>query len=320
MKRAFKTLGIFLSAFFLLTACSSDDALGEFNENGEFVIKDKQQVSLAEFNSITNGYGWYEAETHEILDNGQYKKNDYWKGMAGGAPSKYEFKDGIATLFLYMDAFPADTYSKYSLRYEENTGKVFFDNQEQFTVLSMSSNEIWVIKKGGQRGDGNGNMKQIYLYAKLQKMTDEELQSARNDFWLNTADLNRDITRKDICHKWVLTHVNGNMVNNNMKSSYDFRSNDFYYITFYPDGTLEGKSSTVHFKGTYVYDPEQPIPYGGGGLEVPIQLIPDETEGEWPLMFQDLPKMKFASFWYASYLSLSIDNQHYYQFIRGIEE
>ena len=27
MKRAFKTLGIFLSAFFLLTACSSDDAL-----------------------------------------------------------------------------------------------------------------------------------------------------------------------------------------------------------------------------------------------------------------------------------------------------
>ena len=64
----------------------------------------------------------------------------------------------------------------------------------------------------------------------------------------------------------------------------------------------------------------KPIPYGGGGLEVPIQLIPDETEGEWPLMFQDLPKMKFASFWYASYLSLSIDNQHYYQFIRGIEE
>ena len=40
MKRAFKTLGIFLSAFFLLTACSSDDALGEFNENGEFVIKE----------------------------------------------------------------------------------------------------------------------------------------------------------------------------------------------------------------------------------------------------------------------------------------
>jgi len=39
---------------------------------------------LAEFNSITNGYGWYEAETHEILDNGQYIKNDYWKGMAGG--------------------------------------------------------------------------------------------------------------------------------------------------------------------------------------------------------------------------------------------
>ena len=87
MKRVLKSLGVFLSAFFLLTACSSDDALGEFNENGEFVIKDKQQVSLAEFNSITNGYGWYEAETHEILDNGQYKKNDYWKGMVGGGPS-----------------------------------------------------------------------------------------------------------------------------------------------------------------------------------------------------------------------------------------
>ena len=79
MKRAFKTLGIFLSAFFLLTACSSDDALGEFNENGEFVIKDKQQVSLAEFNSITNGYGWYEAETHEILDNGQYNWRSAFK-------------------------------------------------------------------------------------------------------------------------------------------------------------------------------------------------------------------------------------------------
>jgi hypothetical protein len=40
MKRTIKTLGLFLSAFFLLTACGSDDALGEFNENGEFVIKE----------------------------------------------------------------------------------------------------------------------------------------------------------------------------------------------------------------------------------------------------------------------------------------
>ena len=40
MKRVIKSLGVFLSAFFLLTACSSDDALGEFNENGELVIKE----------------------------------------------------------------------------------------------------------------------------------------------------------------------------------------------------------------------------------------------------------------------------------------
>lgn len=307
----------------LLTACSSDDALGEFDENGEFVVKDRKQVSLIEFNGITNGFGWYEAETHEILDNGKYEKNDYWEGMDGGGPSKYEFKDGIATTFLYLDAYPADTYSKHSLRYDENTGKVFFDNLEKFTVLSANINEIWVIKKGGVRCDGDGKMskmKQIYLYVKLQKMTDEELQSAINNYWLNTEDMNRDITRKDICHKWVLTHVNGNMINTKVQSSYDLRSNDFYYITFYPDGTLEGKSSTIHFKGTYVYDPEQPIPYGGAGYEVPIQLIPDESEGEWPLMFQDLPKMKFASIWYTSYLSLSTDNQHFYQFIRGIEE
>ena len=319
MKRTIKTLAICLSAILLLAACSSDDALGEYNENGEFVIKDKKQVSLAEFNRITNGYGWYEAETHEILDNGKYEKKGYWEGMDGGGPSQYEFKDGIATLFLYMDAFPADTYSKYSLRYDENTGKVFFDNQEQFTVLSVSSNEIWIIKKGGQRGDGNGKMKQIYLYVRLQKMTDEELQSARNNFWVNSADLNREITREDLCHKWVLTYMNGNMINNNVQSSYNLRSNDFYYITFHPDGTLEGKCSTIHFKGTYVYDPEQPIPYGGAGLEVPIQLIPDESEGEWPLKFIDLPKVKFASIWYTSYLTLSIDNNHYYHFIRGID-
>ena len=40
MKRVLKSLGVFLSALFLLTACSSDAALGEFNENGEFVIKE----------------------------------------------------------------------------------------------------------------------------------------------------------------------------------------------------------------------------------------------------------------------------------------
>ena len=40
MKRVLKSLGVFLSALFLLIACRSDDALGEFKENGEIVIKE----------------------------------------------------------------------------------------------------------------------------------------------------------------------------------------------------------------------------------------------------------------------------------------
>lgn len=69
LKRAFKTIGIFLSAIFLLASCSSDDEpLGKFDETtGEFVVAMQEKVPESQFMQKVVGHGWYEAELHELM-------------------------------------------------------------------------------------------------------------------------------------------------------------------------------------------------------------------------------------------------------------
>ena len=180
----------------LLTSCSKDDdtkdpvicPVGLPDDNG-VIERDPTPVSLALVNQYTIGYGWREAETHEMNDDGTYQKRNYWEGMEGAGPERYEFGEGTVTCYVYIDALPADGFYKRSLRYDETTGEVFFDENKIFTVLSANEQEIRVVKLGGLRDDNHGGMKQIFLYVVLRRMTDEQLQETRDTYTTNLDEI-----------------------------------------------------------------------------------------------------------------------------------
>lgn len=180
----------------LLTSCSKDDDTKDpvicpvvLPDDNDIIERDPTPVSLALFNQYTIGYGWCEAETHEMNNDGTYQKQNYWEDMDGGGPERYEFSEGVVTCYIYVDALPADGFYKRSLRYDETTGEVFFDENKVFTVLSANEQEIRVVKLGGLRGDNHGGMKQIFLYVVLRRMTDEQLQEIRDIYTTNLDEI-----------------------------------------------------------------------------------------------------------------------------------
>lgn len=180
----------------LLTSCSKDNDTKDpvicpvvLPDDNDIIERDPTPVSLALFNQYTIGYGWCEAETHEMNNDGTYQKQNYWEDMDGGGPERYEFSEGVVTCYIYVDALPADGFYKRSLRYDETTGEVFFDENKVFTVLSANEQEIRVVKLGGLRGDNHGGMKQIFLYVVLRRMTDEQLQETRDIYTTNLDEI-----------------------------------------------------------------------------------------------------------------------------------
>ena len=164
----------------------SEESLGMFDENGNFVLANSNPPSNEALLSILSGYGWHEAYTHEITSTGQYLLREYWEDMVGGAPRSYEFERDAVTSYIYLDWAPADAYYHQQMRYDEAMGKVYFDNSEAFTVLSATADEVRIVKFAGIRGADNTR---IYHYIILTKLTPDELQYYKDHYTTDYATL-----------------------------------------------------------------------------------------------------------------------------------
>ena len=308
------TLFMVLLAAVMMTGCSSDE-LGEFNANGDFVVKGNNPPSKTDFLRIVDGYGWREDETHEVTSDGKWKSEDYWEERIGGGPTSYAFSGNTATRFVWLDAVPASAYYDRPLRYDEASGKVYFGDNEAFTVISASDDEITIVKPGGIRG---GDDSKIYLYIKLRRMTAEELKAHQEKYWVNGDDIDRTITEEDIFHKWVVTQCPGLIINREGD-----RSNDRHYIRFMPDGTVEGKYDNTHFKGTYTCElvhTDTPS-FRGEENSLKIQITPDADGGQWPGCFKDFDQGLTGYIIYGSHLTITIPPDDFtWQFVRGYDE
>ena len=176
-----------------ITSCSSDEpsypsvdytsvseeSLGTFDGKGNFIIANSNPPSNEALFTIISGYGWREASTHEITSTGQYMMHEYWENMVGGAPLSYEFERDAVTSYMYLDWAPADAYYHQQMRYDEVTGKVYFNNTEAFTVLSATADEVRIVKFAGIRG---GDNTRIYHYIILNKLTPEQLQNYKDRY------------------------------------------------------------------------------------------------------------------------------------------
>ena len=166
----------------------SEESLGTFDETGNFIIANSNPPSNESLLDILSGYGWREASTHEITSTGQYLMREYWEDMDGGAPLSYEFEREAVTSYVYLDWAPADAYYHQQMRYDEATGKVYFDNSEAFTVLSATADEVRIVKFAGVRG---GDNTRIYHYIILTKLTPDELQYYKDHYTTDYTTLSR---------------------------------------------------------------------------------------------------------------------------------
>ena len=163
----------------------SEESLGMFEEKGNFVLANSNPPSNEALLSILSGYGWRETSTHEITSTGQYLMREYWEDIVGGAPRSYEFERDAVTSYIYLDWAPADAYHQ-QMRYDEATGKVYFDNGEAITVLSATADEVRIVKFAGVRGADNTR---IYHYIILTKLTPDELQYYKDHYTTDYAIL-----------------------------------------------------------------------------------------------------------------------------------
>ena len=296
----------------IMVSCSSDD-------DKEVVVtkKESKPLSLAEFNKIALGYGWVEAETHEILDNGKVDTKDFYEGREDDKPKSYEFSHDTATTFAYLENPGVNAFYNRELHYDETTGKVYFGDIERFTVLSADEKEMIVNKYYAVRENDKGYHKDVYHRVRLTKMSASELQDTKHKYWINGDDLERDLTPKDICHKWILRFFNDETWSTSTRI-HEIRSSNKYYIRFLPDGTIEGNCDGVGFRGSYKLTSEM-LNTASFFYNVSIQITPDENGGEWPNIFSILPITNNLSLDRCAYINLSGEN-NFFTFIRATED
>ena len=182
-----KNLLIAVSALCLMLAsCSKDDdeLVFQILEDTHPVPAKYDKLSATEFKNLFIGYGWEEAETHEINIDGTINKKNYWEDIIGGGPSIYEFTDTVIIDYFFADAIPARVSVPNTYTYDEATNSVYYANGYfWFSIVRASLSEVTIIKRAGVKADRDSNMlRPFYLYVTLKQMTDSELEQVRNSY------------------------------------------------------------------------------------------------------------------------------------------
>ena len=197
---AVMTTGLFIS-------CSNEDTPNvtqsadfkiEFNEYGDLILKNYRPISQSDFNKYVLGYGWKEYDTRQVMSDGSVAPNDYWYGRVDGGPESYEFSEGKVIDYIRLDVIPSGaSYREQTMHYDESTGKVYFDDRNIFVILSVSDDEITAIKKGEIINE-DGDQEQIFLYVKMRKLSDNQLQDIKKVYWVDYNALFRAMIPQDI--------------------------------------------------------------------------------------------------------------------------
>lgn len=145
-----------------LTSCGEDD---------ELAIPMPQHMTAGYVMSALDGKGWKHVESHEIKSNGAPERQDYWHGLTGGGPVQYSFAGDSVTTYSYIDAYPISGYRKRKYTYNEQTNQLMTGGNEMFKIISVSADELRLIKYQAIKGDGT----KIYVYSVYRAMNGSEL-------------------------------------------------------------------------------------------------------------------------------------------------
>ena len=288
---------------------SKNDYPTEFTyaDDGSLIIQDMHPVSAADFQQYVVGRGWELYKLYQIKFDGTI----YEPMSMGGWPGFiFEFGDGEVTTYANNDAIPTLYHMKSSWRYDETINQLYFDERPYLKMLSVIQKRMVFIMSAGMTSAGNGKMREAFFLLIYKPVSEKRLQTIRDSYWENASDLYREMTKEDICHKWILWYYYKSHLGS-WKTEYQMtdRSNDKYHIQFLPDGSYRGKDTTGKtISGTYVYNGKDSL------------LLTPADSTTFPTFFYSLKSVNVVSLERAASLHFDPHDTQSLTFVRGIEE
>lgn len=164
-----------INLYFLLLLVLAVPILTSCEDDEEGVLPVAVRITADEFTARVDGKGWQYVESHEIRSNGKFTRHDYWEDMTSGAPEQYSFSGDTVTTYMYIDAYPMNAYKNTEYTFDEATNRIMADGTEVMRVLSVTDNELRIIRRQASTADG----RQIYVYAVYRAMTPYELNTLK---------------------------------------------------------------------------------------------------------------------------------------------
>ncbi len=186
IKQIVLMLVLFVSFLGILSSCQEKFEMFDIYDLENATLpktKKMEQLTAREFNNIVVGHGWKETRSYRILDHGRLDSVDYWKNREGGAPEYHEFKTDKVITYYWDSSLPALTHRERQYSYDESENIITFDGFTAMRVIHWKTNELKVVKRAGVTyDDKKKELKNVFLYVTLKRMTPEELEKVRNAY------------------------------------------------------------------------------------------------------------------------------------------
>lgn len=188
--RFWRILGLLL-VLLVCSSCGDDDEFPtfKFNEDGICYFPSVSIISKASFEETVVGYGWKHVSTHEIGENGECLKKEYYADLDGAAPSSYYFETAASLkTYMYVDAYPANGFRTSAYEYMD-ANRVVVNNQHAILqILSVDKDVLKAVEYLAVRADG----KKVYGYVTYKRVTEQELKECQKAYPVDLSNL-RDL-------------------------------------------------------------------------------------------------------------------------------
>lgn len=235
--RIWRVLGMLLGLV-VCSSCGDDNEypVFKFGEDGTCYYPSVSAISQESFEETVVGYGWKHVSTHEIRENGECLKEEYYAGLDGAGPSYYYFESAASLkTFMHVDAYPVNGFRTSAYKYID-ANRVVVNNQHMiWQILSVDKDLLKAVEYLGVRADGI----KVYGYATYKRMTEQELAECRESYPVDLSNL------KDL----VISVTEENVFVNGKEFEFDvLESNGAYIVKALNEGTCSITCDDNHVK------------------------------------------------------------------------
>ena len=141
------------------------------NQKDECSVKNKQKISLEEFNELVAHGGFVWISTRIVLENGELDTKDYYRSILGQSPINYYFKDGKCHTFFFSSANGKTVSYEYDYKYDAKNNRLSIKDFNDIEILALSEGAMEILQPMGVFPNG----KPRYAYSIYRRADDGEI-------------------------------------------------------------------------------------------------------------------------------------------------